>query len=594
MGVIYKLKEEIVDFIVQKKKANGALSCRDLVDIVKENFQVDLSKSSINKILKDSHLSCPVGRRTAGRSEKAKKFRIPEQKKRELFSAKGQDAPPPQPGKNLPPKPDKAGPERSRTPSLITGFKAGKESFVPRIEEKPGWDGMGNIFLKAAEWEISNQPVLGMFFKKYVKGLSLTDIDTIAEILLYLKPFGINKIEDIDLYKGTGLWALNGAKSRIDSDTLLNVTRAVENVNKLSLELSLEAPSFFTGISQVRFYFEDGSSIAMDPLGAVVFGENVQTGLYLSLPKSIQNIVEQFVENVQSAIFCSIGNQEVSLTEDILPNTGCENIFSREFISVFKAFEQETGKNIQKIAVFDQSNREITSFDSLPDGKKVWIGSIWPWQRGFEKLVWEGRGERIFIDFLNKELFYKPLKINQKDVTACLKGFTLSENRDSPPIMAVFTNDNSRPAEEVILEYIRRWPYLEHGHMIHLIKTGYFLDKGTRGEVPARGSISVAKAFGPGLDNSIDSVVNGFLSLLCSYCLDRFFPVRENDFYINSLLSLCYGISGYAESNDRHIKISLVPGQNVDRNFLESAIRIVNESNIKSFQNQALYINLKK
>lgn len=59
----YKLDEEIEQFIIAQKKNNDKSSCRSLVKLVKERFNKDLSKSSINVVIKKNNLSSPVGRR---------------------------------------------------------------------------------------------------------------------------------------------------------------------------------------------------------------------------------------------------------------------------------------------------------------------------------------------------------------------------------------------------------------------------------------------------------------------------------------------------------------------------------------------------
>jgi hypothetical protein len=63
MGVIYKLKPEVKDYILNKKQAEPFLSCRKLVFLVEKRFQIKVSKSSINSLIKESDLSMPVGRR---------------------------------------------------------------------------------------------------------------------------------------------------------------------------------------------------------------------------------------------------------------------------------------------------------------------------------------------------------------------------------------------------------------------------------------------------------------------------------------------------------------------------------------------------
>lgn len=77
----YKLKGEIRQFIIAQKKTNPALSCRKLVSLIKEQFQIDLSKSLINNVIKQNNLSSPVGRRRK-RELKEPKF-LPKIKRKE-------------------------------------------------------------------------------------------------------------------------------------------------------------------------------------------------------------------------------------------------------------------------------------------------------------------------------------------------------------------------------------------------------------------------------------------------------------------------------------------------------------------------------
>jgi hypothetical protein len=72
MGIIYKLKPEIKDFILGQKKADPNLSCRNLSNVIEQKFQLKVSKSSINAVLKEAGLSLPVGRR-----QKRQKITLP-------------------------------------------------------------------------------------------------------------------------------------------------------------------------------------------------------------------------------------------------------------------------------------------------------------------------------------------------------------------------------------------------------------------------------------------------------------------------------------------------------------------------------------
>ena len=62
MGVIYKLKPEIRDFVLNQKENDPRLTCRKLSVLVNEMFQIQISKSHINDIMKIHGLSSRVGR----------------------------------------------------------------------------------------------------------------------------------------------------------------------------------------------------------------------------------------------------------------------------------------------------------------------------------------------------------------------------------------------------------------------------------------------------------------------------------------------------------------------------------------------------
>ena len=74
MGVIHKLKPEILSFIIEHKQNNPALSCRNLTSQILAQFQINISKSSINAIFKENNLSMPIGRRP---HLKKRKFNMP-------------------------------------------------------------------------------------------------------------------------------------------------------------------------------------------------------------------------------------------------------------------------------------------------------------------------------------------------------------------------------------------------------------------------------------------------------------------------------------------------------------------------------------
>ncbi len=73
MGVIHKLKPEILDFILETKKSQPLISCRSMAAEIEKKFSLKVSKSSINAVFKSASLSLPVGRRSIKQKPQADK-----------------------------------------------------------------------------------------------------------------------------------------------------------------------------------------------------------------------------------------------------------------------------------------------------------------------------------------------------------------------------------------------------------------------------------------------------------------------------------------------------------------------------------------
>jgi hypothetical protein len=90
MGVVYKLKQDVIDYVLHQKMENPSIGCRQLAEEASRHFSTKISKSSISIVLKDFHLSNSVGRpvgfiKHPDGQITGKVFQIPAEKKKELF-----------------------------------------------------------------------------------------------------------------------------------------------------------------------------------------------------------------------------------------------------------------------------------------------------------------------------------------------------------------------------------------------------------------------------------------------------------------------------------------------------------------------------
>ena len=72
MTIGYKIDPRIREFILQQKQFNANLSCRTLVPLIRQRFNLDVSKSSVNLVLRQVGLSNKVGRRRTSKNSSLK------------------------------------------------------------------------------------------------------------------------------------------------------------------------------------------------------------------------------------------------------------------------------------------------------------------------------------------------------------------------------------------------------------------------------------------------------------------------------------------------------------------------------------------
>jgi hypothetical protein len=217
MGVIYKLRDEVVQFIISQRQGNPLSSCRQLAESASQKFGLHLSKSSVHDVLKESGIVTPRGRKPK------EKFEIPHEKKKQIQASLSQIkliSPPEEPKASL--IPDVA------MPKDVPEAPAQEAVVLPETDEmevSTEYEGAGRVFFKAALWD------LGIFLEEniretdwdyyltYCKGVKLgleNDKSLFIELNLpierciretadgiinNIKPLIVQKVSDEDLFK---------------------------------------------------------------------------------------------------------------------------------------------------------------------------------------------------------------------------------------------------------------------------------------------------------------------------------------------------------------------------------------------------------
>lgn len=211
MGVIYKVNTEIKNFILEQKKNQPVLSCRGLAALAQEKFQIKVSKSSINSIIKEAGLSMPVGRR---RKKKRRLLEVPPKIQEEIKLLTQ---------------------AISKTEEPVT-----EEPVEVKLEEPKETECSGAILLKAVDCLIGGSYYINGEIKK---GVAKQEEDSLA------------KIESL-------LWSLVDEKS--SRENILSYLTELQSVMATKLDTSQILSTIMQEVRGIKATLLDGGTFYLD------------------------------------------------------------------------------------------------------------------------------------------------------------------------------------------------------------------------------------------------------------------------------------------------------------------------------------------
>ena len=336
MGVTYKLKSEVVDFIVESKRSVPSLSCRKLVDLVRQRFSMDVSKSSINAVLKESDLSSPVGRHPKG--VPLKNFFIPKEKKESLLQQVQpflvpetveveplmelredfiQQLPPelPQVAQSDQPlrlAPDimKLGlvedvaPEDFILPEKPSNLSDPEPEQIWNISDNLLFEKGGAIFFAAMWWQRARSPVIGQAVWRsgiFDGGRFLeTDFIQWLEGLFLFQAIFEKKQEDFSREEMRTLTALFAHKQTDLPVPLIRKEASAEENRRLAWDIESALAEAFSMVSCYELITRSGRKVLMNAFLAG-FLQNLQEAGNSSLPLffAIERVADRLVNNIE-------------------------------------------------------------------------------------------------------------------------------------------------------------------------------------------------------------------------------------------------------------------------------------------------------
>jgi hypothetical protein len=297
MGVTYKLKDEVVRFIISQRESNPFSSCRQLAESASEKFGLHLSKSSVHDVLKESGVITPRGRKPKD------KFQIPQERKKQIQVSLSQVKLLPSPVETVAIQPKQEEPAilLPAKPIIMNNDKLPQEKPVlPEkndIETTLEYEGAGKVFLKAALWDLgifSEENIRDLdwqYYLTYAKGIKVLlendksffiemplpierCIREVADGLINnVRPFMVDKISDQELFK-VSMEAQEGFK--------ISKISIVDEKDHILFEIGniMECKRTFTALN--REFVENNESMPTKRAVALFFPQTIDINTFIN------------------------------------------------------------------------------------------------------------------------------------------------------------------------------------------------------------------------------------------------------------------------------------------------------------------------
>lgn len=562
MGVIYKLKPEIKDFILEQKKVFPIISCRKLSSLVQEKFQIKVSKSSINSLFKEADLSMPVGRRSkkkrickeavSGSQEEIKLLASPtttlEQNPIEAVK------PPTEPEKpvevkqpvQIEPLVEIAKPEQIEEPVAV------KETILAQDRECSG-----AILLKAADCLTSCSYYICEAIKNRLN-LENNDILARIEALIFKPLFEPDNI--------SGLWKLIGRELSVD--TLNSYLTELQSVKSISLDVMRVISTAFQEVRCIKVSLSDGSVFYLDGQLHTVWSATYIPFDFIATIYNIKSYVNNyFFENSPFILFMAPGYDAPI----------------KEFFN-FTAGLDAKEKKVTRLTLYGNKFDELDTIHFERPGKHNYIFGLWPWQFvEYRKVISIGQFNPIHLEALNKDFYTASIEmeISQPDVqqSVTLKGYALKTNPSEKTRLVILHNPDYAETDpaKIIGNYLNRWPNFEEAFQDLSRKIEVFTyTAGTYKPILSTEELNLE-----GAAASLKTLFNKYLLSLDLYVKRFFLPPEYQDKDFPTIKERFYNLSVSIkqQNNTSFVTFKLPPGYQFLKD-LEYACRRLNEREI--------------
>lgn len=597
MGVVHKLKQEVIDFILLEKKNSPQLSCRDLANLASQRFQVVISKSSINTILKNANLSSPIGRRSSGE----KKFQIPLEKKKQILNNLSSASPefvkgsPPallskpvetspsvissdvkqkNPGKDvlpLLPDPILEINEKQKISQVENESEILKNVFNIRrvLTKKAGhsYQQLGLLFLKLAFDEFYTNFRFKDLLEKYFHYKLPADFDDLL-CLAYLK-FVLEKHSTNKVLKESVLERIIPLSSQFDTPARLDSLKAITLSSKAELEFCLLKSQILQEIKKVKIILKDQTVVWMDPQCAIFWSDKLRMERPAILPKAVDLISQNLISNVKPVVF--------NIAQNIFPLPSCWP----DVLAMLQT--SNSAKGMEEIFLMDGNNKVLMNFNKIPLFSRRYLIGLASSQKETLNI---GTGEKwakkeIFYHEPTDQVFYFTDIKTEKWSSRVL---TLYEEETKKEKFSILTNMNEDPAQGLISCFLEYWPDLYHASSFMLADRSLFRPEE---EIEPMPKPVLSK------EVSLEQILLGFFAEAWKDFVKFYLPFTKNT--SQTLLESYFKLNGIFFNNKAGGMWEIwVESQFPYWDELAFTLQRINENRYKFEKNKQVYLRLKE
>lgn len=539
MGVIHKIKPEIREFILEEKKTNPILSCRSLTALVEEKFQIKLSKSSINFIIKQAGLSMPVGRRLKRRRQRTPAPVQP------IVEVKPQI--PTEIRVEQPPKP------AVEEPAVIPAVAAQPEIHIETPSEIPC---TGAILLKAADYLIAGIASLTEAVKNQLIR-NKEDLIAKTESLIYASLFDNEQ---------SGLWALVG--KRFSPEDIQAYLNELQEVRTIELVIQHIITNVLQEVRYIKVNTLDGNIFYLDGQMYTVWSTPHIPFDFSSTICNTKSYINKYFYKDKPLMLCMAPGYDTP---------------TKDFFNFLLSFDSKE-KDVARLTLYGNKLEELEVISLRQGKRRFFIFGLWPWQFADYRKV-NNLGEFKPYEFagLKKEFYTAEIEVRLSEPienqVVTLRGCALKTSLNEKTRLIILTNlpYKDATAEELMNTYFNHWPNLEETFQDFSRKIELFTYTADSQRFFSTESLNLTNQS----KQDVTSLFNNYLKALDLYVKWHFLPSGYENKDFSTIKAQFYQLKAILNQQKEHTLVTFQPPQQYPLlKELEYACRRINEREI--------------